>query len=478
MTTLQDPASTSSASSFSDDERKVYSQALLRTLTYANVKFVRYLAIDLYNTPRCKALPVKYLLTTSSIDAQVAYAKCVFGGLPSFADIMVEGSGLDTKDTVVFQPDISTLRILPYSSASAMVLGTLRDQTTGLLSDLCTRGLLQEVVRYATEDHKIAFNVGAELEFVLVDAHTDQPVDRAVYACTVTLNKREDFMVEVSDQLSMQGIDIEMIHSESAPGQVEIVLAYQESPVQLADHVVLTRETITAVAYKHGMKILFLPKTDPTEAGNGCHVHMSLRDIETGRNIFSSTEALGRRRQSFLQGSSKDISPQGQSFMEGILRRLPALLALTLPTANSFRRVGKGCWTGHQVGWAFGDKEMPLRVVANLHSQAWEHFEYKLCDNTANMYLALAGILSAGLTGLDQDLELRASHEEEMRQEHPESLPTSLTESLDCLENDELLMKIMPSAMSKAYLACRRLEAERSAETTLEDEVKDALERA
>lgn len=123
-------------------------------------------------------------------------------------------------------------------------------------------------------------------------------------------------MVEVSDQLSTQGIGIEMIHSESAPGQVEIVLAYQESPVQLADHVVLTRETITAVASKHGMKAIFLPKSDPLQAGNGCHVHMSLRDIETGRNIFSSTESLGRRRQSFLLGSSKDISSQGQSFMK------------------------------------------------------------------------------------------------------------------------------------------------------------------
>jgi glutamine synthetase len=102
--------------------------------------------------------------------------------------------------------------------------------------------------------------------------------------------------------------------------------------------------------------------------------------------------------------------------MEGILRHLPALLALTLPTTNSFRRIGKGCWTGHQVAWSFGDKETPLRVVANLHSQAWDHFEYKLCDNTANMYLALAGILSAGLSGLKQNLELRAS-QDEMQQE-------------------------------------------------------------
>jgi glutamine synthetase len=247
--------------------------------------------------------------------------------------------------------------------------------------------------------------------------------------------------------------------------------------VQLADHVVLARETITAVAYKHGMKAIFLPKSDPRRAGNGCHVHISFRDMETGRNIFSSAESLSRRRQPFLIGSAKDISPQGQSFMEGILRHLPALLALTLPTANSFRRIGKGCWTGHQVGWAFGDKEKPLRVVADLHSQAWVQFEYKVCDNTANMYVALAGVLSAGLSGLEQNLELRASQEESMQQEL-EYLPVSLTDSLEHLEKDELLMKVMPPAMGKAYLACRRLETERSPEMTLEDEVRYALVRA
>jgi glutamine synthetase len=472
MTTLQDPTT-----SFSADERKAYSQALLRTLAYAKVKFVRYLAIDLYNTPRCKALPVNHLQKSASVDKHVATAKIVFGGLPSFADMLVEDSGLTAQDTVVFQADLSTLRILPYSPASAMVLGTLHDQKTGLLSDLCTRGLLQEVVKRAAEEHNIAFNVGAELEFVLFDAKTDQPVDGAVYAHTVTLNKRENFIVDVADQLVTQGIEVEMIHSESAPGQLEIVLAYQEDPVQLVDHVVLARETITALAYKHGMKALFLPKSDLMQAGNGCHVHMSFRDVETGRNIYCNADSLGRRRQSFLIGSSMDISPQGRSFMEGILRHLPALLALTLPTTNSFRRVGKGCWTGHQVAWAFEDKEVPLRVVANLHSQAWEHFEYKLCDHTANLYLALAGVLSAGLSGLEENLELRASLQEEMHQE-PESLPVSLKESLDCLEKDELLMNAMPSAMGKAYLACRRLEAERSAKMTLEDEVKYALERA
>jgi len=471
-TRLQDPGS------FTDNERRAYSQALLRTLSYANVKFVRFLAFDLYNTPRCKALPVSYLQKSATVDTHVATAKCVFGGLPSFADAIVDDSGLTAQDTIVFRPDLSTLHILPYSPSSVVVLGTLYDQKTGLLSDLCTRGLLQQVVQRAAEEHNIAFSLGAEIEFQLFDAKIDQPVDRAVYAHTVTLNKREDFIVDITEQLASQGIELEMIHSESAPGQIEVVLVYQDDPVQMVDHVVLARETITAVAYKHGMKALFLPKTDPNQAGNGCHVHLSFRDKESGRNMFSSAKSLERERQSFLVGSTMDISASGQSFMEGILQHLPALLALTLPTTNSFRRVGKGCWTGHHLEWAFENKEVPLRVVANLSSQSWDRFEYKLCDSTANLYLALAGVLSAGLLGLEQNLELRPPRQQDTQGQEPEPLPVSLQESLDCLEKDELLMKALPPTLSKAYLACRRLETNRAANMTLQDEVKDALERA
>jgi glutamine synthetase len=137
-----------------------------------------------------------------------------------------------------------------------------------------------------------------------------------------------------------------MLHTESAPGQLEIVLVYQEDPVQLADNVVLARETITAVTFKHGLKALFLPKINANHAGNGRHVHLSIRDTETGSNLFHSSGSHTPRRQSFLMGMTMDISSAGQSFIEGILRHLPALLALTISQQTRFvelaRVVGLG----------------------------------------------------------------------------------------------------------------------------------------
>eukprot|EP00523_Entomoneis_sp_CCMP467_P008125 CAMPEP_0168741532 /NCGR_PEP_ID=MMETSP0724-20121128/12566_1 /TAXON_ID=265536 /ORGANISM="Amphiprora sp., Strain CCMP467" /LENGTH=475 /DNA_ID=CAMNT_0008789047 /DNA_START=86 /DNA_END=1513 /DNA_ORIENTATION=- len=462
----------------SSQERQAYSQAMLRILSVSGVQFVRMHALDLYNTPRVKALPLSHLQRLQSVDKHVASAKIVFGGLPTTADVMVAGSGLDAQDTVIFHPDLSTLRILPYSPKSALVLGTLHDQATGLLSDLCTRGLLQQIAQTALTQHNIRFNVGAELEFMLYDAETNQPADQVVYAHSHTLNRQEEFLTDVHQQLQQQDIHVELIHAESAPGQLELVLQYQEDPVQMADHILLARETIAAVAHRHGSKAVFLPKTNAMAAGNGCHLHLSFSDATTGQNLFSSSNSNrnNRHRQSFLLGStSADISAQGRSFLEGILQHLPALMALTVPTANSFRRIGPGCWTGHQQGWAFDDKESPLRVVANLHSCAWEHVELKLMDHTANPYLALAGVLSAGLWGMEQELTLRPSRHEETGNHEP--LPGTLADSLDCLEQDELLMKqVLPKTMSQAYLAIRR--SELAAELTLEEEVEQALKRA
>lgn len=455
------------------NEKKAYSQALLRTLTFAKVDLVRYLMVDICNTVRCRAVPTNYLKKQETVDKKICFAKVVAGGLPPSADHMVEGTGLDACDTVVLDPDLSTLRVLPYATKSALMLGNLMDQRTGMLSDLCCRGLLERVVQEAAQAHGIGVSVGAELEFCLYDEH-DKPVDVSVYAQSTILNEQQDYISALNDNLAAQDIEIELIHAESAPGQLEVVLAYQTNAVAIADHIVLAKETIIATAHQFRLKAIFLPKIGAMSAGNGLHMHFSLYDIQTGRNLFESQQALSRRRQSFLLGSSKDISELGQSFIEGILQHLPALLALTLPTANSYRRVGPGCWTGSSVTWNFEDKESPVRVVANLHTQAWEHFEYKLCDSTANPYLALAGLIACGMHGIEHKIAVRPPRTEVAG----DALPKSVQESLDCLEKDELLNVTLPATLLKGYLALRRAEAERAVTMSLADEVKEALDRA
>ena len=158
--------------------------------------------------------------------------------------------------------------------------------------------------------------------------------------------------------------------------------------------------------------------------------------------------------------------------MEGILQSLPALLSFTLPTNNSFRRVGPGCWTGSTVSWSTEDKESPLRVCLDLNSGEVSNVEMKLSDATANPYLALAAVLAAGSEGMKKDLTLRPMNEGGSH----DALPESLTVSLDLLKSNHLLLDTLGETLSKAYIAVR--ESGAATEQTLEEEVRIALIRS
>jgi len=454
-------------------------EAILRSLRAAGVKFLRYTVVDAFNTIRCKTVPISHAMTklpsrtqknsaiamNRPLDNATYQAEICFAGLPPHADITVPASNLTGRNVLTLQPDFSSLRILPYAPQTAMVMCTGHNQQTKELSPLCNRGLLERVLQEARDGFGVEFCVGAELEFQLFHIETKdgipQPIDMMTYATAATLNEQEEFISTLYDQLGEQDIPIELIHTESAPGQLEVVLGYSSNVLQLADDVVLARETISACAKKHRMKAVFLPKTSMMTAGSGCHLHFSFRNVSSNvDNAFSDpTQPTG-------------ISLQGASFIEGILDHLPSLLSFSLPTVNSFRRMGPGCWTGSSVGWSTEDKEVPLRVCVDLNTQEATNVELKLSDSTANIYLELAMILVAGMDGMKSKKKLRPMIDDIAN----EPLPNTLQDSLDLLKKNELLLSVLGSELSTAYVAVR--ECEIQVEKTLEEEVLDAFNRA
>merc|ERR1712007_412692 len=121
-------------------------------------------------------------------------------------------------------------------------------------------------------------------------------------------------------------------------------------------------------------------------------------------------------------------------------------------------------------GWSTEDKESPVRVCIDLNTQQATNVELKLSDATANIYLELAAILSAGMEGIKNEKVLRPMMNDE---DSALSLPQSLQESLDSLKKDELLLSILGDDLSTAYIAVRELEV--SADTALEDELSAVL---
>lgn len=452
-------------------------EAVLSTLTYSGIKFLRFASLDIANSIRAKQVPLKRIMTSfqqvqeedhHSSDAmsanilnhQVSIAKCCIAALPSYADVIVS-SNLSARDVLVIHPDLHTLRVLPYAKGTAMVMGNLHDQITGKLSEFCTRGLLQRVIETAKVEG-LGFAVGCEIEFCLYrdsgnGTSTDSdliPVDQSLFAHPSGLNEQNDFLNDLNLYLEQQRIDIELVHAESASGQFEVVLKYQRDVMRLADAVLMARETIRECARMHGLKALFTPKLRSDEAGNGMHLHISLRDVSKSssnpsKNIFPLSAGTG-------------ISNVGSSFIEGILCALPALMSITLPSNNSFSRVGKGCWTGHNCSWAYEDKESPLRVCIDLLSREATNVEFKLMDSSANIYLALASILYAGFIGVKKAMKLRPPSTSANASDtaSSESLPSSFEQSLDILQTNELLNTLMGGPLMQCYTAVKRAEIE------------------
>ena len=433
--------------------------ALLHALKVANITFLRFGCVDISNSIRTKMVPIKRLINSPSSCDQVSIAKVCVAGMPSFGDIIITETNIDAKDVLMIMPDFNSMKILPYVSGSAMVFGTLHDQRTGKLSDLCPRGLLIRVLEHAFNTFGIGFALGVEIEFCLVPYNgVEQSVsgiDTSNFAGTTTLNEQDGFICDLYNYFEMQDIDVEMIHSESAPGQVEVVLTYGYDILKICDNVVFAKETIRACAKKHKMRALFSPKVYGDQAGNGMHIHLSLRDKTSSnpsKNIFPGQEAFS-------------ISQIGQSFIEGILIHLKGLLATTLPTQHSFARVGAGCWTGHKIGWEVEDKESPLRVCLDSGSQLATNIELKLIDNSCNVYLALATILWSGLDGIQKTMRLRPRMNLE-KDAHP--IPSCLSECLDDLEKSDLFERLLGEKLLKCYVAVKRAEINHAAASNME----------
>jgi len=451
----------------SETEKSAATTALLRSLKFAGVKFIRYASIDACNTIRAKASPIDRIGNSgngANFDHVVSIPRVCFAGLPSYADFIVPGTNIDGKLVLTLKPDLSTLRILPYASKTAMVMSTAHDQRTGKLSPFCSRGVLHRVKEAAKRQLGIAFSAGVELEFCLYRG--GKPVDSSTFANTTTLNEQEGYICDLLDQLKAQDIEVELVHSESASGQLEVVLVYQEDIMKIADNVVFAQETIRAVSKAHGMQAIFLPKINPNEPGNGGHVHFSFRDIKSAtpnRNAFPHEENVG------------EVSAKAGSFMEGILQHLPALLSLTIPSENSFRRVGPGCWTGHSTSWEVEDRDSALRVCLDLDSGEATHVELKVSDLVGNIYLKLASVLLAGMDGIARGLKLRPSAGDS--DTAPVSLPRTFTESLGFLKKDTFLTNALGADLMLAYIVLRETEVTQTAGLNLEEEVAGALRK-
>jgi glutamine synthetase len=414
--------------------------------------------IDTAGINRIKTVPVQRLVAATTNGA---------GMSPVFDTFLADDSIVSTD--VLGGPD-GDLRLIPDLDGLITLAGQPgwawapvdRIRQDGEPHPACTRTLLRGLVRRAAESG-VSFKASIEIEFAL--GRDDVPPGEFAPACTgpaygmTRLVELSDFSADVLRALAEQDVDVEQLHPEYASGQFEVSVGALD-PVAAADRSVLVRQTLRAVAARHGLRVSFAPSVLAGGVGNGGHVHLSAwRD---GANLHSGGE--GRY----------GLTHDGEALAAGILAELPALAALTTPSPSSFLRLQPSHWAGVFACWGRENREAAIRLVTGMVGDTGQaaNLEVKCADLAANPYLLLAGLLAAGLAGIKHGLALpdevpgdpAALDDAELARLAVHRLPTTMDGALEAFTGSALLREALGPVLADAVIAVRRGEAARVAD--------------
>ena len=422
---------------------------LLATVEDRGIRLVRFLWCGNDGTVRAKASSRHGLAGRLSAGIGLTVAMQAMNSLDQLQPV----ADMGPVGEVRLVPDLETFRVLPYAPHTGGVL-TDHMRLDGTPAAACQRSLLKRMERGLAE-RALELRAAFENEFSLATRVDGEyvPVDSALCFSTIGMTASQDYIDELAAALEAQRIPLEQYYAELGHGQQEISTAHAPA-LQAADEQLLVRETIRAVATRRGLVASLAPKPWPENAGNGCHIHFSL--WEGGSNRFYDPAREDR------------LSDTARSFIAGVLAHLPALCALTAPSFNSYHRIVPQFWAGAFRCWGHDNREAPVRVASPFRGseEASTNAELKASDASCNPYLALGGLLAAGLDGLERGLEPPESVEvdpatlsaEERATRGIDRLPATQGEALDALAADGLLLGALGTELADAYLAVRRSE--------------------
>jgi glutamine synthetase len=324
-------------------------------------------------------------------------------------------------------------------------------ETDGGLWECCPRTFLRRALEDLRAETGLRVLASFEHEFQLLSSAP------AALAFSLEAQRRaEPFPSQVVAALREAGVAPERFMAEYAAHQFEIPVAPAEG-FAAADRAVALREVVREVARQGGVRATFAPLLDPTQAGNGVHIHVSLID-DDGRPVL------------YDEARAACLSELGASFAAGVLAHADALSAICAPSPVSAERLSPHRWSAGAACLGLRNRETLLRIpplVASLGEQASQmRLEYRGADATANPYLALGSIVRAGLQGVRDELAAPPILERDPAQlDDAEAsrfrvggLPSSLQDALQALERDKTARAWMTPLMYDAYVAVKQAE--------------------
>jgi glutamine synthetase len=410
------------------------SAAAAQRFSADGVRFVRVNHADPHGRCRSKELPIDRLaMATDGLGYCAASLVEGLDGEPLMGEAFPGGQGFPDLHAV---GDLATARVAPWQPDTLWLLADLVEPN-GAPSPLCMRGVLRRVTERLA-GRGLRAMVASEPEFYVLRVAADGSIEHysPLAGMAYTTGARADptgLVRRIHSALDEFGLDVTTALREFSPGQFEINLAHADA-MTAADNAFLLEEVVKEMAAGEGLLATFMAKPLTDSEGSSHHVHASLwRGDETAFDDGGAPSATAR------------------AFAAGLIAHAEGLTALAAPTINSYKRLGNGelCPSTATLG---GDSRQAYVRIPPERGHG-TRVELRVGDASANPYLLIAGMLAAGLDGIERSLDPDSSP--------PMPLPRSLDAALIALEADSVLAEMLGAQLLEAIVAVKRRELER-----------------
>ncbi|MFJ5831185.1 glutamine synthetase family protein [Streptomyces sp. NPDC093089] len=364
-------------------------------------------------------------------------------------------------------PDLTTLRRLPWNEATAMVTADLAwgDGTPVVAAP---RQILRRQLERLAELGLTA-HVGTELEFIVFRDSYEQAWDANYRGLTPANQYNIDYSVlgtgriepllrRIRNEMAGAGLTVESAKGECNPGQHEIAFKYDEALVTCDQHAVY-KTGAKEIADQEGYSLTFMAKYNERE-GNSCHIHLSLQNAD-GENVMAGDDPHG-------------MSETMRHFLAGQLAALRDFSLLYAPNINSYKRFQPGSFAPTAVAWGHDNRTCSLRTVGHGRST---RFENRLPGGDVNPYLAVAGLVAAGLYGIEQRLELPPPCTGNAYTGEYAHVPTTLREAAELWETSEIAKAAFGTEVVAHYRNMARVELDAYDAAVTDWELRRSFER-
>lgn len=366
----------------------------------------------------------------------------------------IEGFARIQESDMIAKPDPTTFQLVPWRigdrPVARMFCDILNPDGTPYEGD--PRYAFKRLLKKVAEEG-YTYYLGPELEYFYFKDHKfTEIIDEGGYFDSRPLDLGSDLRRDTIFALQSMGIDVEYSHHEVAPSQHEIDLRYDEG-LKMADKTQTYRVVVKDIARQHGVYATFMPKPIFGHNGSGMHTHQSL--FKGDQNAFYDPK------------DKYNLSDMAKHYIAGLIHHAPEITAITNQWVNSYKRLVPGYEAPVYVSWARRNRSTMIRVpMYKPGKEQATRIEFRSPDPACNPYLAFAVMLGAGLSGMENKLELPDPIEEDIFEMNPAErrahgitdLPGNLYAATLETEKSELVKEVLGDHIFNKFIENKKIE--------------------